>query len=303
MERVLVTGGAGLLGRYVLDELEGKYHVLSYDLGPPGHPFAGRIGSILDLRALEAAMEGIDAVIHIAAAANIGAGAPSEIMDCNVRGTWNVLEAAFNADVRRVVLCSSDSVLGNTVFKEYFWLPRSLPVNEKHPVRPADPYGLSKYLGEEAGRSYAARGKLEVLALRPVFILFPSMLGEVRARHASPETYRGPSAGGHSPAGGGLCWHHIDPRDVARAFRLALESSYRSFDRFYLSAPSTLHPAPTLQLIEDFFGDSPRKIDRQRYTRLPYAPMFDTSHAEKYLGWNAAYDHRPALYGNGPFRV
>jgi nucleoside-diphosphate-sugar epimerase len=138
MERVLVTGGAGLLGRYVLDELEGKYHVLSYDLGPPG---------------------------------------------------------------------------------------------------------------------------------------------------------------------GGLCWHHIDPRDVARAFRLALESSYRGFDRFYLSAPSTLHPAPTLQLIKDFFGDSPRRIDRQRYTRLPYAPMFDTSHAEKYLGWNAVYDHRPALYGNDPVGV
>jgi nucleoside-diphosphate-sugar epimerase len=181
--------------------------------------------------------------------------------------------------------------MGNTVWKEHFWCPEALPVDEAHPVRPADPYGLSKLMAEEAGRSFARRG-LEVIALRPVFILFPSMMGEVRARHADPEGYSGPCAGGHAPAGGGLCWHHVDPRDVAEAFRLALHIDWQGFEAFYLAAPSTLHPLPTLERIEQAFGRLPDRIDREIYQANPFAPMFDTRAATQRLGWRALHDLR-----------
>jgi nucleoside-diphosphate-sugar epimerase len=146
-------------------------------------------------------------------------------------------------------------------------------------------------MAEEAGRSFARRG-LEVIALRPVFILFPSMMGEVRARHADPTGYSGPCAGGHAPAGGGLCWHHVDPRDVAEAFRLSLHLDWQGFEAFFLAAPSTMHPLPTLERLEQAFGRLPDRIDREIYDDNPFAPMFDTRAAACRLGWRALHDLR-----------
>lgn len=306
MSRVLVTGSSGLLGGYVVAALAGEAEVeagtevTGLDARPPPEATAARLvrhveGSILDLDGLTAAAQGMDAIVHVAAAANIHAGPPERILELNAMGTWRVLEAARLAGVRRVVLCSTDSVMGNTVWQDHLWLPERLPVDEDHPLAPADPYGLSKLMAEQAGRAYARRG-LRVIALRPVFILFPSMMGEVRARHADPAGYRGPCAGGHAPAGGGFLWHHVDPRDVAEAVRLALRSEIAGFEAFYLSAPSTLHPLPTLDRIAEIFGRLPADVDRERFAQTPFAPLFDTRRAEARLGWRARHDHRRLVH-------
>lgn len=295
MRRVVVTGASGLLGACVVRAIEDEVDVLRLDVRPGTDGGNVITASILDFDALLSAFEGSDCVLHIAAAANIGAAAPHKIIELNVQGSWNVLEAALRAGVRRVVLCSSDSVMGNTVWPDHFWCPDTLPVPEDHDLRPVDPYALSKLLAEEAGRAYARRG-LEVLALRPVFVLFPSMMGEVRARHADPVGYRGPCAGGHVAAGGGLCWHHVDPRDVAEAFRLAMDSPLQGFESYWLAAPSTLHPLPTLERIRMVFGRLPRAVDPDRYAQTPFAPMFDTSRAEQRLGWHALHDHRASIF-------
>ena len=169
-------------------------------------------------------------------------------------------------------------------------------MDETNPVRPADPYALSKYLAAKAGRSFSGGG-LKVIALRPVLILFPSMMGGVRARHADPEGSAGRSAGEHAPASGGLCRHHVDPRDVAEAFRLSLDLDWQGFEAFYLAAPSTLHPLPTLERIAQAFGRLPECIDRARYVAKPFAPMFDTSAAARRLGWVARHDLRAEVMG------
>lgn len=298
MKRVGVTGASGLLGSYVASAFSVDHEILGIDTRQPEARHAHIETSILDLDALVAAFAGADCVAHIAAAPNIGAASPQRIIELNTLGTWNVLEASLQAGVRRVLLCSTDSVMGNTVWPDFFWAPQTLPVPESHRLRPADPYGLSKLMAEEAGRAYARRG-LEVLALRPVFILFPTMLGEVRARHANPEAYRGPSAGGHVAAGGGLCWHHIDPRDVATAFRMAATSPWKGFESFWLAAPSTLHRRPTLELIAERFGGLPHDVNRAYYADNPFAPMFDTKAARDRLGWQAEHDHRQTIFGQG----
>jgi nucleoside-diphosphate-sugar epimerase len=293
MRRVVVTGASGLLGGYVARAVAAEAEVTGLDARPPTGNADWRhvTASILDEEALVEAFAGADAVLHIAAAANIGSGTPGRIIDLNTKGSWTVLEAARRAGVARVVLCSTDSVMGNTVWKDHFWCPGTLPVDETHPLRPADPYGLSKLMAEEAGRSFARRG-LQVIALRPVFILFPSMMGEVRARHADPDAYAGPCAGGHAPAGGGLCWHHVDPRDVAEAFRLALHMDWQGFEAFYLAAPSTLHPLPTLERIAQVFGRLPDLVEGDIYEANPFAPMFDIRAAARRLGWTPRHDLR-----------
>jgi len=225
--KILVTGAGGLLGGYVARELAGRAQISGLDIASPADAKGiGTFtkGSIEDAAAVAAAMRGQDAVVHIAARPNIWSGQGHEIIHTNVTGTWNVLEAAEQAGVKRVILTSSDSVVGYTVLQGAMVPPDYLPVDEAHPRRPTDAYATSKKLCEELGRSFEERGKLEIVVLRPVYVLYPEFEGEVKARAANPSDYKGPEAGGRQPAGGGVMWHYVDPRDLARAYRLALEA-------------------------------------------------------------------------------
>lgn len=290
---VLVTGSGGLLGRHIVRELGAHCSVAGFDQKRSPEAVPQALGDVTDLAAVRAACGGKDAVVHIAAVPNIWSGTGERIMQVNVLGTWNVLQAAEEAGVKRIVLCSSDSVLGFTVREGAMRAPDYAPVDAAHPLRPTDPYALSKLLGEQAGRSFVERGKLEVVALRPVFVLYPEMYCEVQARAKDPASYKGPAAGGPSAAGGGPLWHYVDPRDVARAFRLALEAaSFPGFEGFYISARSTLAPDPTLERLEHFMK-RPIEVRQPRiYQADPHAPLYDLSRARDVLGYEAEFDLR-----------
>lgn len=292
--RVLVTGSAGLLGRYVIGELKPHCEPCGFDLTPT-EAIPHSVGDMTDARAVRNACKGVDAVVHIAAMPNIWAGPPSRIMSVNVMGTWNLLNAAEEAGVKRVVVTSSDSVVGFTVREGRMIPPSYLPIDERHPLRPTDPYALSKKLVEEMGRSFVDRGKLEVLAIRPVYILYPQMECEVLARAQDPSGYKGPAAGGRQPAGGGPAWHYVDPRDVARAFRCALEVPQMGFDVFFISAAATLAPEPTLERLSTFSGRVTEVRRPEVYTSNPYAPLYDLFHARDVLKFEARYDRRELL--------
>ena len=147
-------------------------------------------------------------------------------------------------------------------------------------------------MGEEMGRSFALRGKMQVVVLRPVFVAYPEMYDEIRARSRSPETYKGTPAGGPSSAGGGPCWHHVDPRDAARAFRMALELKNVTYDRFFLCANVTLSPQPTLERLKAVLGKLPPVRKPEVYRDNPFAPLYDLSHTRDVLGFDAEYDAR-----------
>ena len=234
-ERVAVTGGAGRLGSYIIDAAPDGQTMTAVDIAPPSRPNVDSVeADVSDLKALTAAFTGDDAVFHLAAIPNLFAASPEVIMSVNVQGTWNVCQAAELADVKRVVLCSSDAAgfqrfrsrlysAGGRSFVQHMQAPKYLPIDEFHRLRPSDPYGLSKLLGEEIGRSFVQRGQLEVVTLRPVFILFDDFHPEIIARAKDPTNYDGPVAGAPRGAGGGPWCHYVDPADVARAFWLALE--------------------------------------------------------------------------------
>lgn len=196
------------------------------------------------------------------------------------------------AGVSRIVLCSSDSAVGFTVRDGAMKPPQYVPIDVEHPLSPTEPYGLSKMLGEEIGRSFALRGQLEVVALRPMFIAYPQMHGEIQARAKNPDTYSGTPAGGPSSAGGGPCWNHVDPRDVAAAFVKALELKNVVFERFFISANVTLSPVPTLERLESVLGSLPTVNDPELYEKNPFAPLFDLKHTRERLGFEPKYDAR-----------
>ena len=169
MSRVLVTGGAGFIGSHVVDKLRDAGHEpVVYDVRPsPFHgPGTGRdavptvLGSILDVDALADAMTGCDAVMHLAAAADVGEveKAPVQSEELNARGTLSVLEAARRAAVRRVVYASTIWVYSDV---------DADAVDEDTPLSPpAHLYTATKLAGELYCRSYAELYGLESTILR-----------------------------------------------------------------------------------------------------------------------------------------
>jgi nucleoside-diphosphate-sugar epimerase len=149
--RYLVTGGAGFIGSNIVDELVRRGHkvVVFDDLssGKEGNLAAVRdkiefrTGSITDLAAIGAACRGADYVIHLAARTSVPRSVqdPIETNRVNIDGTLNVLVAARDARVRRVVYAASSSAYGETP---------TLPKTEAMRAVPISPYGITKYVGE-----------------------------------------------------------------------------------------------------------------------------------------------------------
>jgi UDP-glucose 4-epimerase len=162
--RVLVTGGAGFIGSHVVDRLlAAGMAPRIFDVRESEHHAAGEIdsvlGDLLDRDALRAAMDGCDAVVHLAAAADVDDVAlrPAEAEAINARGTLNVLEAARGAGVSRVVYASTIWVYGSATGT----------VDEDHTVElPDHLYTATKLAGEMYCRSYAALYGLDCTVLR-----------------------------------------------------------------------------------------------------------------------------------------
>ncbi|MEM8976732.1 MAG: NAD(P)-dependent oxidoreductase [Pseudomonadota bacterium] len=297
--KVLVTGAAGLMGAYVVAELAGKAELSGFDIVAPEDPSTiGKFfqGNIEDFDAVRQAVSGCDAVIHVAARPNIWSGEGHEIIRTNVTGTWNVLQAAEDAGVKRVVVTSSDSVVGFTVLEGSMIPPEYLPIDNQHPLHPTDAYALSKVLCEQTARAFLERGKLDVTVLRPVYVLYPEFECEVVARAADPQNYQGPAAGGRQPAGGGVMWHYVDPRDLARAFRLALEAKEAQFGPFFVCGPNTLAPEPTIERLAQKMEGQPVEIKAPVvYKEQPFAPLYDLAGAKNGLGFEAEFDMRERM--------
>ena len=145
MKRVLVTGGSGRLGSFVVRALIDSYQVTVLDLAKPTESCEFVIGSVLDRAVLTQALHGQDAVIHLAALDAAVSATDAEFMRVNVEGTWNLFECAHSAGIGKVVHYSSVAALNISRHNP----PRYLPVDATHPADPQDGYGLSKLIGEK----------------------------------------------------------------------------------------------------------------------------------------------------------
>lgn len=158
--RIVVTGAAGEIGRTLRTGLAGRYALLRLsDRTPiddlrPGESFVR--AELSDLPALEAALEGMDAVVHLGGKAQEGTW--EEVLQSNVIGTYNLFEAARRQGVRRVVFASSHHAVG--------FYPRGRTIDGDVPPRPDSRYGASKVFGEALGRLYADKHGFEVVCLR-----------------------------------------------------------------------------------------------------------------------------------------
>jgi UDP-glucose 4-epimerase len=179
-KRVMVIGGAGLIGSHVVDELlrTDVAEILVYDnffrgrrdnlrdaLSDPRVTIFPHGGDILHSDILRGAMEGIHGVVHLAALWLLQCHEyPRAAFDVNVRGTFNVIEAAIAAGVERVVYSSSASVYGDAL---------EIPMTEEHPYNNFTFYGATKIAGEHMFKSLGDRYGLSWAGLRYMNVYGP----------------------------------------------------------------------------------------------------------------------------------
>jgi nucleoside-diphosphate-sugar epimerase len=283
-DKVAVTGGSGRLGGYVLERLVGHCEAKVIDLRPPERDVAYEEVSVTDHAALVSAFRGQEAVVHLAAIPNPRVTTQEDTFVTNVHGTWAVLDAAEQAGVRRVVIASSDSATG-LHYNLPGWEPQYLPIDEDHPLKPMEAYSLSKQVTETVARSYAARGKLEVLAIRPTHIVFAPEHPELEERGSDIDNYH--------------LWSYVEPGDVAEAFALTLGLERARFELFFVSAADTLSRRPTLELIEERYGAVPEIRDPELYEGNPCAAVWDIKRARTVLGYEPRSDWRKLWAARG----
>ncbi len=170
MSTLLITGGAGYFGTVLTEQAVARgYRVRILDVNRPAEAAAGVevvVGDVRDRSALRGACEGVDAVLHNVAQVPL-AKDRALFRSVNVVGTANVLLAAREAGVAKVVHTSSSAVYG---------IPDSNPVDEDTPPRPLEAYGRAKLEAEALCREATGSG-LDVTIIRPRTILGHGRLG------------------------------------------------------------------------------------------------------------------------------
>jgi len=179
-KKILVIGGAGLIGSHVVEELlkEDVKEVIVYDNFCRGTVENLKValkdsrvsifeigGNILQTDILDAAMKDVDAVVHLAALWLLQCYEfPRAAFDVNIRGTFNVLEACVANNVKRLVYSSSASVYGDAVEE---------PMTEDHPYNNWTFYGSTKIAGEHMFKAFHKRYGLEGVGLRYMNVYGP----------------------------------------------------------------------------------------------------------------------------------
>lgn len=186
-KKILVVGGAGYIGSHVQKQLiEDGFEVIVYDNLSSGHKsniFAKAKfieGDILDKKALNKAMQGVDGVVHLAAKKAVGESMekPEVYAENNLTGALNILNAMVENGVKYIVFSSSAAVYG---------MPQYVPIDENHPINPINYYGYTKRCIEENMDWFSKLGKINYASLRYFNAVGYASDGSIRAKERNPQ--------------------------------------------------------------------------------------------------------------------
>jgi len=243
VDRVVVTGAAGTIGRAVVDLLV-RRSIDVVALIRPDEQLDSLAtvlaGDCRDESFVAAAMRDADAVIHLAAIPSPGAHPAAELFENNTVSTFVVLDQAGLAGVDRALVASSLSALG------FPWSPTATspqytPVDTRHPLVPTDPYGLSKVVDECTAEMMHRRHGINALLYR-----FPQVTSQPELEQLATAWAVNPAAGART------LWSYLETRDAVAALAAGLECSLAGVHRLMLAAPTTVMSETTTSLMARF---------------------------------------------------
>ena len=272
--RILVTGGSGRIGRYVVRDLVLAGHeVTSVDVVVERVPGVQSLRvDLTDAGQIYQALAGshAEAVVHLGAWVSDGQVPASRTFGDNVQGTFNLLQACADLGVRRVVSASSNHVYGMVKAP-----PLYVPIDEQHPLRPAHTYALSKVVGEQIASYFTTRHGLEVLSFRLMGVRTPSQLdAEIDL------ILQDPKRGLH------LLWTRCDARDAALACRLAVEVEEVASGPYNVTGRNVVLDEDSAALVRRYFGEQ----TEIREGLVGRASPLSCCRAERAFGYRPQYD-------------
>lgn len=272
--KVVVTGGAGKAGRSTVADLVGHGHeVLDVDLVHHESPAETLVVDLTELGQAYEVLAGADAVVHLAAIPAPGLSPAEVTFRNNTLSTYNVFSAAASRGLPRVVWASSETTFGVPLSPG---MVRYAPIDEEHPLQPHHSYGLSKVVGEQLARYFAAQfPTTSYVGLRISNIITPDAYDTVFSAHSDPTT-RSWNLGGY-----------IDARDVAQACRLGLTAEVEGADEFLIAAEDTAMPTPSRELLASVYPGVPLADGHGKFTSL-----LSSAKAARVLGYAPVHSWR-----------
>ena len=268
--RIVVTGGSGKAGRWVVRDLrEGGHDVLNVDVTHDGSAHGQCVlADLTDIGQCHEVVAGADAVVHLAAIPAPEIRPPGETFRNNAMSTYNVFAASVERGVGRVVWASSETVLG-LPFDD---APAFAPIDETHPPRPETSYALSKLVGETMAEQFNRRTGVPFVGLRISNIMEP------------PDYARFPTWQDDPLARKWNLWGYVDARDVAQAVRRSLEADVTGAEVAIIAAADTCMRRDSAGLLAEVYPNVPltRPIEGRE-------TLLAIGHARELLGY--APDH------------
>jgi nucleoside-diphosphate-sugar epimerase len=269
----LITGGAGFLGinltRYLLARGQ---RVTSLDIAPFDYPERDQIrvitGDIRDPAAVQTALEGVDIVVHAAAALPLYP--PEEIFSTDVDGTRQVISLARAQNIERVIHISSTAVYG---------IPDHHPLVEEDKRQGVGPYGEAKVLAEQVCEEFRAQGMC-IPILRPKSFIGPERLGVFAI------LYEWAKDGKNFPilGSGNNLYQYLDVEDLCEAIWLCATLPREVVnDTFNIGAKAFGTPKTDFQAVLDYAGHGKRIIP------IPEKPAILALRLLERLGWSPLY--------------
>lgn len=295
MTRIIVTGGAGRLGRSLVAGLAERGHeVLSFDRALSSAPeLRDADQRAIDLSDADATARAFadadaDALVHLAAIA-VPFSAPEDvIMRTNAGLAVSVLGEAVAAGIPNVLAASSPTVLG---YGNPGWGPDRLPLDESTPPQPGNAYALSKLVIEQtiAMLRRQTGDDVRYAAFRPCYVIAPEEWAGAPTQQGHTVLERLDDPALSAPA----VFNYVDARDVAGFVDtlLAALGEIPNGETFFVGADDALARAPLAELVPRFFPGT----DEVAAVLTGTSPAFSNAKAAQLLGWHPAYGWRDQL--------
>jgi len=272
--RIAITGGSGGVGRAVTRAaVEAGHTVLSLDRAEPKPEaiVAGveyRVLDLADYDGLVAALNGWEALIHLAAIPNPRTFPDHVTHNNNVVTSYNALRGAIEAGIKRICQASSINAIGGAYSRQARY--DYLPVDELHPTYAENPYSLSKWICEQQADSLARRYEDVTIASLRFHWVVPD-----RELPVSMQAKIGRPVAMH-------LWGYTLFSSAAEACLRSITADFTGHEVFYIVERETAMTIPTAELLTEFWPNIPIRGDVSGQRSL-----FDCSKAERLLGWRS----------------